>query len=181
MGDDRPDRQMGNLTSRKRKRPECPLHSASQIRRASDSADSLRSITTSRHSEVSAVGSDGPVNQSADRQPEILRLVVVFRANSPAAWYSVPTPDGKRSMQFLWNEDPEANVDKCAQHGVSQDDWEFAFLNFSDEVTSDSNGRPARIGPAGDGRTLFVVFDLIKVGREILVNPVTGYEIERDL
>lgn len=80
------------------------------------------------------------------------------------------------SVVCLWNEDENENIDKCAQHGVTPDEWEFAFEHYMTDGLSDSTGRSIRIGESPDGRLLFLVFEWIEP--DWMVLPITGYEIK---
>jgi len=79
---------------------------------------------------------------------------------------------------IIWDleDDPDGNVQHCAEHGVSQEEIEEVFENFSDEDVSASSGRPVVFGDTRVGRHLMVVYDRID---DETVYPVTAYEVPR--
>jgi uncharacterized DUF497 family protein len=78
-------------------------------------------------------------------------------------------------FEFIWLEGDEGNIEHIAEHGISMDDFEHVFDNYSDEDVSRSSGRPLRFGYTEDGRYIAVVFEWIVDDVEIL--PVTAYEV----
>lgn len=79
------------------------------------------------------------------------------------------------NYSFIWDldDEPEGNVDKLAQHGLTPEDVIFAVLNNDDVEKSDSSGRPLLWGETPDGRTIAVVFEY--AGGD-LIYVVTAYE-----
>jgi hypothetical protein len=71
----------------------------------------------------------------------------------------------------LWT--PRA-IDKCDQHGVSQDDFEFVMANPGIEGRGDGTNR-TKTGLTEDGRLVKCVFDPVN---ETYMIPVTAYELE---
>jgi uncharacterized DUF497 family protein len=81
-------------------------------------------------------------------------------------------------QSVIWDldDDPEGNVQHCAEHGISKDEVEEVFLNVTDVDVSRSSGRPVIFGDTDAGRHLMVVFDEIDSDT---VYPVTAYEVPR--
>ncbi|MCC7291337.1 MAG: hypothetical protein IT449_04640 [Phycisphaerales bacterium] len=82
-------------------------------------------------------------------------------------------------MLFKWilwdlDDDPEGNVQHCADHGVSKDEVEDVLDNPSDLDVSRSSGRPVVFGTTRAGRRLMVVFEAIDADS---VYPITAYEV----
>lgn len=77
---------------------------------------------------------------------------------------------------ILWDldDDPEGNVQHCAEHGVTKEEVEEVFANASDSDVSDSTGRPVVFGGTNAGRHLIVVYEEID---EETIYPVTAYEV----
>lgn len=75
-------------------------------------------------------------------------------------------------FQYYWS---ERAIDKITQHGLTQDDFEFAFENHFREEWSLSSDRPIRFGPALDGRRIVVVFEWVEVDMSLM--PVTAYPV----
>jgi len=79
---------------------------------------------------------------------------------------------------IIWDldDDPEGNVQHCAQHGVTKEEVEEVFENPTDYDFSQSSGRPVVFGDTSTGRHLMVVYDEID---EDTVYPVTAYDVPR--
>ena len=79
---------------------------------------------------------------------------------------------------LLWDleDDPEGNVQHCAEHGVTMEEVEEVFQNVTDADISRSSGRPVVFGDTHTGRHLMVVFEVID---ESTAYPVTAYEVRR--
>jgi uncharacterized DUF497 family protein len=75
-------------------------------------------------------------------------------------------------FEYYWS---ERAIDKVAQHGLTQDDFEFAFENHYREELSHSSDRLIRFGAAADGRRIAVVFEWVE--EDVSVIPVTAYEV----
>ena len=80
-------------------------------------------------------------------------------------------------FEFIWDDEPGGNGDKCAQHGLTQDDVEYVFGRPTKKATSRSSGRPLWEGRLPDGRRVVVIFEWID---DITVYPVTAFEPEED-
>jgi uncharacterized DUF497 family protein len=79
---------------------------------------------------------------------------------------------------IIWDldDDPEGNVQHCAQHGVTQEEVEEVFDNATDQDFSRSSGRPVVFSDTSTGRHLMVAYDEID---EDTVYPVTAYDVPR--
>jgi uncharacterized DUF497 family protein len=79
---------------------------------------------------------------------------------------------------IIWDldDDPDGNVQHCADHGISKEEVEEVFQNATDADKSRSSGRPAVFGDTSTGRHLIVVYE--EVDSET-VYPVTAYEVPR--
>ena len=75
--------------------------------------------------------------------------------------------------QFLWDFEPEGNVEHIAEHGLTPDDVENAFDDMINETISRSSGWPAIFGLTLDGRVIFVVYEEIDDG---LIYVHTAFE-----
>jgi uncharacterized DUF497 family protein len=79
---------------------------------------------------------------------------------------------------IIWDldDDPDGNVQHCAEHGVSKEEVEEVFLNAADEDVSRSSGRPVIFGDTNAGRHLMVVYEEVD---EDTAYPVTAFEVPR--
>jgi len=79
---------------------------------------------------------------------------------------------------ILWDldDDPNGNVQHCADHGVSPAEVQEVFENPTDFDVSRSSGRAVVFGDTQTGRHLMVVFEEIN---EHTVYPITAYEVPR--
>ncbi len=79
---------------------------------------------------------------------------------------------------IIWDldDDPNGNVQHCADHGITQDEVEEVLQNATDADVSRSSGRPVVFGDTVSGRHLMVVYDEID---EDTVYPITAYEVPR--
>jgi hypothetical protein len=72
-------------------------------------------------------------------------------------------------LRFIWTPEIEEHL---AEHGVTVDDYEYAFANWTEHTLSESTGLPAFSGIAPDGRELFGVYERLNDFEAI---PVTAY------
>lgn len=81
-----------------------------------------------------------------------------------------------RFEAVLWDleDDPEGNVQHCADHGITQEEVEEVLENATDADVSRTTGRPVVFGDTGSGRHLMVVYESIDA---VTVYPVTAYEV----
>ena len=79
---------------------------------------------------------------------------------------------------IIWDldDDPDGNVQHCAEHGVTKEEVEEVLLNATDTDISQSSRRPVVFGDASTGRHLMVVYDEID---EDTIYPVAAYEVPR--
>ena len=79
---------------------------------------------------------------------------------------------------IFWDldDDPDGNVQHCAEHGVTREEVEEVFQNATDADISRSSGRPVIFGDTSTGRHLIVVFEEIDADT---VYPVTAYDVPR--
>ncbi len=79
---------------------------------------------------------------------------------------------------IIWDleDDPEGNVQHCAEHGVTPEEVEEVFQNATDADISRSTSQPVIFGETSRGRHLMVVYEEIDADP---VYPVTAYEVPR--
>ena len=79
---------------------------------------------------------------------------------------------------IFWDldDDPDGNVQHCAEHDVTREEVEEVFENATDADISRSSGRPVIFGDTSGGRHLMVVFEEIDSDT---VYPVTAYEVPK--
>ena len=79
---------------------------------------------------------------------------------------------------IIWDldDDPDGNVQHCADHGVTPEEVEEVLENAVDADISRSSGRPVVFGETGMGRHLMVVYKSIDAST---VYPITAYEVPR--
>lgn len=83
--------------------------------------------------------------------------------------------------EFLWNDEPGGNTDKCARHGLNKDDVEHVVMNpvhrkrAKRSGRSRSSGRPIAEGLTLDRRYIVVVYEMVD---PVTVNVVTVFELQ---
>ena len=79
---------------------------------------------------------------------------------------------------IIWDldDDPDGNVQHCAQHGVTKEEVEEAFENVIDTDVSRSSGRPVIFGETNSGRHIVVVYEEVDPDT---VYPVTAFGVPR--
>jgi uncharacterized DUF497 family protein len=79
---------------------------------------------------------------------------------------------------ILWDldDDPEGNVQHCAEHGITKEEVEDVFQNPTDFDVSRSSGQPVVFGETATGRHVMVVYEEIDADT---VYPVTAFEVPR--
>ena len=75
-------------------------------------------------------------------------------------------------FRYYWSDD---TIDKLGQHGLTVDDFEFAFEHYHREVRSNSSARLIRFGGTIDGRAIAAVFQWDEPN--VTVIPITAYEV----
>jgi len=73
------------------------------------------------------------------------------------------------------DDDPHGNVQHIADHGLTKEDVENALEYGCEPEPSRSSDRPLVYGPAVDGRTIVVVFEMIDPQDAGWVYVVTAY------
>lgn len=81
-----------------------------------------------------------------------------------------------QSIVWDMDDDPDGNVQHCADHGVTKEEVEEVLGYASDSDISRSSGRPVVFGDTSAGRHLMIVFDEIDADT---IYPVTAYEVPR--
>jgi uncharacterized DUF497 family protein len=78
----------------------------------------------------------------------------------------------------IWDldDDPDGNVQHCADHGVTKEEVEEVLESATDIDLSRSSGRPVVFGDTSEGRHLMVVYEEIDARTAY---PVTAYEVPR--
>ena len=81
-------------------------------------------------------------------------------------------------LSIIWDldDDPDGNVQHCAEHDITKEEVEDVLDNVMDADVSRSSGRPVAFGDTLSGRHLMVVFDEIDADTAY---PVTAYEVPR--
>ena len=74
-------------------------------------------------------------------------------------------------FEFHWTDE---NVVHIAEHGVSQDDFEYVVCSPDSKGYSRSSGLPVAWGYTPDGRYIMAVYEELD---EIRLLPVTAYEV----
>ncbi len=75
-------------------------------------------------------------------------------------------------FRYFWSDEVIA---KLSEHGLTADDFEFAFEHHCREEQSHSSDRLIRFGYAEDGRRIAAVFEWDE--RDVSVIPVTAYQV----
>ena len=83
-----------------------------------------------------------------------------------------------RLEAVFWDldDDPDGNVQHCAEHGITKEEVEEALESAMDGDISRTTGRPVVFGDTSLGRHLMVVYESIDA---VTVYPVTAYEVPR--
>lgn len=79
---------------------------------------------------------------------------------------------------IIWDldDDPEGNVQHCAEHGITKDEVEEVVLGAKDSDISRSSRRPVVFGDTSTGRHLMVVYEEVEADT---IYPITAYEVPR--
>ena len=79
---------------------------------------------------------------------------------------------------ILWDldDDPDGNVQHCAEHGITKEEVEDVFQNPTGIDINRSSGRHVIFSDTGAGRHLMVVYEEIDADT---VYPVTAYDVPR--
>lgn len=78
----------------------------------------------------------------------------------------------------IWDldDDPDGNVQHCAEHGITKEEVEDVLENATDSDVSRSSERPVIFGDTSTGRHLMVVYEVIDADT---IYPITAYEVPR--
>jgi uncharacterized DUF497 family protein len=78
----------------------------------------------------------------------------------------------------IWDldDDPDGNVQHCADHGVTKDEVEEVLHNATDADISRSSGRPVAFGDTSTGRHLMVAYEEVDADT---VYPETAFDVPR--
>jgi uncharacterized DUF497 family protein len=81
-------------------------------------------------------------------------------------------------VSILWDldDDPNGNVQHCADHDPKKDEVSEVLQDPEDTGTSRQSGRPIAFGPTSTGRYIAVVYTIID---EFTVRPVTAFDVPR--
>ena len=75
-------------------------------------------------------------------------------------------------------DDPAGNVQHIRAHGISPDEFLDVLLDpRSAPDTSRSSGRPMRFGWTSTGRYIAIVFEIEDDGEDVILIPVTAYNV----
>ncbi len=77
--------------------------------------------------------------------------------------------------EFIWNDEPDGNIQHIAEHGLTPEDVEEVMFNPIGRDVSHSSGLPIVFGFTPDGRYILVVYEQIE---EVTIYPVTAYDVE---
>ena len=81
---------------------------------------------------------------------------------------------------IFWDseDDADGNVQHIARHGVTKAEVEDVLYDpASRDTVSRSSWRPATIGTASTGRTIFVTYEREERGSLTILTPITAYPI----
>ncbi|MHB1038139.1 MAG: hypothetical protein ACYC35_27115 [Pirellulales bacterium] len=83
-----------------------------------------------------------------------------------------------RFRAVLWDldDDPDGNVQHCAEHGIAKEEVEDVLQYATDADISRSSGRPVLFGDTATGRHLMVVYEMVESD---VVYPITAFEVPR--
>ena len=74
-------------------------------------------------------------------------------------------------LDFLWNNDIVTHI---AEHGITQDDFEYVVCHPVSKGYSRSSGLPTVWGHTHDGRYIMAVYEELD---DMTILPVTAYEV----
>ena len=79
---------------------------------------------------------------------------------------------------IIWDldDDPEGNVQHCAEHDITKEEVEEVLQIATDSDTSRSSDRPVLFGDTSTGRHIMVVYEEIDPDTAY---PITAYEVPR--
>jgi hypothetical protein len=77
-------------------------------------------------------------------------------------------------FNFIWTDEIIAHI---AEHGVSQDDFEFVVRHPKTQDISHTSGLPTSFGYTRDGRYIMAVYEAIDA---VTVLAVTAFEVPEE-
>ena len=82
---------------------------------------------------------------------------------------------------FLWDHDPDGNVEHIAEHGLTPMEVESAFDGIQGKTTSFRTGRPAIFGETLYGDMIFVVYTVeADIDGDEFIYVRTAYTVGND-
>ena len=78
---------------------------------------------------------------------------------------------------IIWDDEPGANVEHIAEHGLTPDEVDEVLLD--DQLPIDrsrTSGRPCKFGWTSTGKHIIVVWDVVN-DDPLMIAPVTAYEV----
>jgi uncharacterized DUF497 family protein len=80
------------------------------------------------------------------------------------------------SIWWDMDDEPDGNVQHCAEHDVTTEEVQEVLQNSIDRDDSHSSGNPVAFGDTSTGRHLMVVYEQIDADT---VYPITAYDVPR--
>ena len=82
-------------------------------------------------------------------------------------------------LDFDFIEWDDVNIDHIADNGISMDEVEDVIRHpNSRQAKSRSSGRPFLHGQTSTGKSIVVIYERRKDGRDVIIRPITAYEVE---
>jgi hypothetical protein len=81
-------------------------------------------------------------------------------------------------LDFDFIEWDDTNIDHIAEHGLSMDEVEDVIRNANNiQGRSRSSGRPFLRDETSTGKSIVVIYERYKDGRDVIIRPITAYEV----
>ena len=78
---------------------------------------------------------------------------------------------------IIWDDEPGANVEHVAEHGLSPDEVDDVLLDDALQIDrSRTSGRPCKFGWTRTGKHIIVVWDEVNAD-PLIIHPTTAYEV----
>ena len=77
-------------------------------------------------------------------------------------------------LRIVWDDSAEGNVEHIDEHDLTPEDVEWVLEQATEEVISQSSGRPCIFGYTPAGEYIIVVFEWFD---DDTILPVTAYEV----
>jgi hypothetical protein len=85
--------------------------------------------------------------------------------------------EGYMDAQVIWDDEPGANVEHIASHGLTPEEVDDVLYNDAlPTVYSDSSGDPGKFGHTRTGRYIFVVWKEYDEDPRVIY-PITAYDV----